>query len=248
MGKHILLLSDIHGNFPALRAVEHFFAPRAFDGIINCGDSIVYAPFPNEVLAWLAENEAVSILGNTDKKVMRLLNNETFIKPRTFEKRIMYTSTAVSLNKASKDYLFSLPQKTTFTLNAASGTEQSTVQIGVFHGSPAHPNEFLFPDTPKSRFHELAQEFPMQLIVTGHSHTPYHKRVGTTHFINPGSVGRMFDGDPRASCAILSLKKHKVTVEHFRIPYPIELVTQRLKEEHLPKIYRKMYRKGKKLN
>jgi diadenosine tetraphosphatase ApaH/serine/threonine PP2A family protein phosphatase len=72
--------------------------------------------------------------------------------------------------------------------------------------------------------------------------------VDGVHFINPGSVGRPFDGDPRTSFAILKVDSGKLAVEHFRIPYAVEEVVQSLKENNLPDIYAKMYRTGKKLN
>jgi diadenosine tetraphosphatase ApaH/serine/threonine PP2A family protein phosphatase len=82
----------------------------------------------------------------------------------------------------------------------------------------------------------------------GHSHTPYHKIIDGVHFINPGSVGRMFDGDPRTAFAILKLFAGKIVVKHFRIPYPVETVIQGLKQNRLPAIYAKMYQMGRKLN
>jgi diadenosine tetraphosphatase ApaH/serine/threonine PP2A family protein phosphatase len=82
----------------------------------------------------------------------------------------------------------------------------------------------------------------------GHSHVPYYKRVDGVHFINPGSVGRPFDGDPRTSFAILKVASGKIAVEHFRIPYAVEDVVKGLKEHKLPDIYAQMYRLGRKLN
>jgi diadenosine tetraphosphatase ApaH/serine/threonine PP2A family protein phosphatase len=82
----------------------------------------------------------------------------------------------------------------------------------------------------------------------GHSHVPYYKIVDGVHFINPGSVGRMFDGDPRASFAVLNISAGNIAVEHFRIPYPVEAVVKDLKKHRLPDIYAKMFRTGKKLN
>jgi diadenosine tetraphosphatase ApaH/serine/threonine PP2A family protein phosphatase len=82
----------------------------------------------------------------------------------------------------------------------------------------------------------------------GHSHTPYYKIIDGVHFVNPGSVGRMFDGDPRAAFAILKLSSGEIAVEHFRISYPVEEVIKGLKKNRLPEIYAKMYRLGKKLN
>jgi hypothetical protein len=77
---------------------------------------------------------------------------------------------------------------------------------------------------------------------------PYYKVAGGVHFINPGSAGRMFDGDVRASFAILRISSGKIGVEHFRIPYPVKAVVQSLKKNRLPNIYTEMFQIGKKLN
>jgi len=120
--------------------------------------------------------------------------------------------------------------------------------IDLFHGSPAKHTEFLFADTPDKRFRQLAGDCKADIILTGHSHTPYHKIIAGTHFINPGSVGRMFDGIPLASFAILELNKEKIKVELFRCIYDVEKVVTELEKTGLPGIYGKMYRQGKKLN
>jgi len=237
---NILLISDIHGNFPALQAVARHLAAERFDMIINCGDSTVYAPFPNQVLDWLQRRNVVTIAGNTDRKVKKLLKGKCFKKPSKQEKRVMYTATASALTTENSLWLRQLKKKA--FLKVADRT------IGIFHGSPAHADEFLFPDTPQSRFLELASSCPADIVITGHSHTPFYKTVNNTLFINPGSVGRMFDGDPRASCAELFLDENSTSVAHHRIPYPVEEVVRELERQGLPAIYSTMYRVGKKLN
>lgn len=245
----ILLISDIHGNYPALHAIESIFGPDPFDHIINCGDSLVYAPFPNQTLGWLRKYDTLSILGNTDKKVIKLLRGKTFKKPGKSDKRIMYTSTAEELLAENKEYLLSFPKARILTIpQFSTKSEKKQHTIGIFHGSPAKHHEFLFAETQESRFRELAKDTPCTIIVTGHSHSPYHKTIGSTHFINPGSVGRMFDGDPSASCAILTLSRQTVKVEHFRINYPIDDVVKMIQQMDLPEIYTTMYKTGKKLN
>lgn len=249
MGIRILLISDIHGNYPALCAIGKAFLPASFDYIINCGDSLVYAPFPNETLDWLKRHKALSILGNTDKKVIKLLRGKTVKKPGKPEKRIMYTSTADSLRTDNKKYLFSLPKSRTLSVPLGVDVYKGKRHtIGIFHGSPARHHEFLFADTRAQRFRELARETPYSIVVTGHSHSPYHKTVESTHFINPGSVGRMFDGDPSAGCATVELTKNEVRVHHFRIGYPISDVVLKIKQLDLPEIYSTMYQTGRKLN
>jgi putative phosphoesterase len=245
----ILLLADIHGNFPALQAIDTFFANTEFDHIVNCGDSVVYAPFANEVIQWLIEHKAISILGNTDKKVNKLLRGKSFKKPSNPEKRIMYTHTAEQLSVACGHYLLSLSMSAELLLFPQAETPKNKQHLlGVFHGSPAKPHEFIFDTTPQNRFLELAQQYPYKIIVTGHSHSPYHYEVNSTHFINPGSTGRMFDGNPAASCAVLHIADDTVSINHFRISYDVNRVIDELRLQNLPPIYQMMYMIGKKLN
>lgn len=246
----ILLLADIHGNYPALWAIDRHFHDVPFDHIVNCGDSVVYAPFANDVLNWLIARNAISILGNTDKKVIQLLQGETFAKPAKPEKRIMYTHTAAQLSKGCASYLQSLgiSRELQLTEPGPSDEDHRRGKLGIFHGSPTEPHEFLFDTTPRERFVDLARAYPYRAIVTGHSHTPYHIPVDDTHFINPGSAGRMFDGNPAASCAVLTCEHGELTVRHHRIAYDVSQVTAELERQQLPKIYQAMYISGKKLN
>ncbi len=245
----ILIISDIHGNYPALHAVERQLDSSTFHYIINCGDSLVYAPFPNETLSWLSEKKVISILGNTDRKVIKLLSGKSFKKPGKQEKRIMYSSTSDILSNDSRRYLLSLSKTYRLNLRGSASTDKKRkIKLGMFHGSPADHNEFLFADTPDTRFRELAEQTSCSIVVTGHSHSPYHKTISDIHFINPGSVGRMFDSDPRASCATLEIAPDHIDVNHFRISYSIDQVVSKIREDNLPEIYATMYRQGRKLN
>jgi putative phosphoesterase len=236
----ILLISDIHGNFPALKAVSRQVRPLACKQILNCGDTTVYAPFPNETIDWLRRHKALTITGNTDDKVVKLLKGKTFKKPANPEKRIMYTSTAAMLSVQNIKFLLELEKTKMLHFGPTC--------VGLFHGSPADHDEFLFAETKEERFQELAKETSCQVVITGHSHSPYHKYVGGVHFINPGSVGRMFDGCPEASYAILELIQDTITVTHHRCPYDIEAVVSSLREHQLPAIYGEMFRTATKRN
>jgi putative phosphoesterase len=239
--KKILILGDIHANYPALKAIQTYIRPDRFDRIVNTGDFTVYSTFPNETIQWFRKRKkTICILGNTDRRVLRILNGTQLKKPRKKEKRIMYFWTSENLLPENVKYLKSLPEQTDFTVGP--------IRIGVFHGTCDDADEELFPDAPEARFRKLAKGSPCQIHIMGHSHVPYYKVAGGVHFINPGSAGRMFDGDPRASFAILKISSDKIGVEHFRIPYPVKAVVNSLKKNHLPNIYTKMYQIGKKLN
>jgi len=239
--KKILLLGDVHANYPALKAIGQYIKPDRFDRIVNTGDFTVYSTFPNETIQWFRKRKkTICILGNTDRKILRILRGKKLKKPKKNEKRVMYFWTSENLLAENIGYLKALPEKADFTVDH--------FRIGVFHGTLEDPDEALFASDRASRFQQLAKGSPYQIQIMGHSHVPYYKIVDGVHFINPGSVGRMFDGDPRASFAILKISSEKIAVEHFRIPYGVEEAVKGLKEQKLPGIYAKMYRIGKKLN
>lgn len=239
--KKILVLGDIHGNFPALQAIQKHVRKETFHRIINTGDSTVYGPFPNEVIQWFRERaNAVCIAGNTDKRVLDILNGGPLEKPKKEEKRIMYFWTCDNLLPENVRYLKSLPDRQDLTVD--------TVRIGLWHGDFDDQPESFRLDSPESRFRELAAKIPCHVHVMGHTHVPFHRIVDGVHFINPGSAGRPFDGDPRSSFAILTVSSGDIAVEHFRIPYPVEEVITGLRENGLPDRYAEMYRTGRKLH
>jgi putative phosphoesterase len=241
--KKLLVLSDVHANYPALQAIEnHVVNPDRFDRIINAGDLTVYSTFPNETIEWFRRRTApVCIAGNTDKRVLSILKGETPGKPRKEEKRAMYYWTCEKLLPDNREYLKSLPEEAVVTMEG--------LRIRIIHGDfEGEEENASFPGNPGSRFRSLARESPFQAYILGHTHVPYHSIVDGVHFINPGSVGRPFDGDPRSSFAILTVSRRKITVEHFRIPYSVEEVVRGLISNGLPESYGEMYRTGRKLN
>ncbi|MCL1981090.1 MAG: YfcE family phosphodiesterase [Proteobacteria bacterium] len=235
---NILVISDIHGNYPALAAVGQAAAPFNCAHILNCGDSLVYAPFANQTFDWLQRNQVFSIRGNTDDRIIRLLKGKSLKKPTKPEKRIMYTSTAEALLPEHKKHLLRLKKKKILCLDHTC--------IGLYHGSPSDHEEFLTAATPDKRFKELAKETSCQVVLTGHSHSPFHRQVNGVHFINPGSVGRMMDGQPDAAFAILHLDNGQITASLHRCVYDVEAVVRALAEQQLPAIYGEMFWTGTK--
>ena len=234
----ITILSDIHGNYPALTAVlRHARARQAAGTILNLGDSIGYGPNPNEVVRWMQGEHIINILGNYDKKVLsKAHQNSNWESVNTPDKRTMFAWTCHALKKNSRKYLKTLP-------------EQRELQIAgkrvlMTHGSPASNTEHLKPDTPNKRFEKLADRADTDIILCGHSHQAFVKGFRKALFINPGSVGRPDDGDPRASYAILEIHKGKATIRHFRVPYDIMATVHALRQTGLREIFTEIIRQG----
>jgi predicted phosphodiesterase len=65
----IAIISDIHGNLPALDAMLADIQTRTLDALYCLGDLVGYAPFPNEVTARIHEMRIPTIMGNYDDGV-----------------------------------------------------------------------------------------------------------------------------------------------------------------------------------
>jgi len=234
----ITLLADIHGNAPALEAVlRHARIQNADQTILNLGDLTGYGPFPEEVVTWSQNDRTVSILGNYDKKVLSKFHRKSgWEKVKSRDKRGMFAWTYKALSKTSRKYLRTLPETCYITFGGA--------KILMSHGSPESISEHMGPNTPDERFSALADKSDTDIILFGHTHQPFMKDINDVLFINPGSVGRLDDGDPRASYAILEIKDGEINVEFFRVSYDIMLAVRAVRMAGLPEIFAQIIRQG----
>lgn len=70
MNRHVALISDIHGNLPALKAVLDDIDRRAIPEIICLGDVIGYGPFPAEVTDLIRARCSVTLWGNHEEAMV----------------------------------------------------------------------------------------------------------------------------------------------------------------------------------
>ncbi len=239
--KRIGLLSDVHGNLPALAAVLKDAVGNGTEELWYCGDFLGYAPFPNEVVQKLREAKAVSVIGNYDLKVLAFpKQEENWKRSKTPEKYVAFEWNYAHLAKETKAYLESLPQRIEVQVNGFTAL--------LVHGSPDSVDEHLGSNTPETRFEELAAASQVDLIACGHSHEAFAKRVRGTWFVNPGSVGRPEGGDWRASYALLEFTGGELKVDHRRVAYDIDGVVRAVQAAGLPDSYAEVFRQGRSLD
>jgi putative phosphoesterase len=223
----IALIADVHGNLPALKTVLKHARTLGAREIWNAGDSVGFGPYPDEVLRLLSKRGALSILGNADRKILRV---KSFPPEKRANLDAAKWQTArwsyEQLSPAGRKFLRSLPHERRFVSEGW--------KVLITHGSPVSQKEYLGLDTPEERLRELAAVNPAQIIICGHSHRSYARLVDETWFINPGSVGRPEGGDPRASYALLKIKKASLDVAFFRLEYNIEKVVRHMRRNNLP--------------
>jgi S-adenosyl-L-methionine hydrolase (adenosine-forming) len=238
----IAIISDIHGNRHALEAVlRHARGQDAAQLIINLGDSIGYGPNPEEIIKRIKGAGFINLLGDYDRKVISKKHRQSGWKAvKNSDKRAMFAWTYQSLSKNARRFIKALPKQCDLHLEG--------FHLLLTHGSPEFHDEHLGPDTPESRLKELAELANADVVLCGHSHQAFTRLVAGTLFLNPGSVGRPDDGDPRASYAILELREGTASAYTFRVPYNVTGVVQAMRRTSLPPIFTEVFRQGTNYN
>lgn len=241
--KRIAILGDIHANLPALERVLAHAGTASIDEVWNTGDSVGYGPFPNPVVEIIQSQTPpiLSIQGNFDREVVEYPESpETWRQKQPAEKRLAYHHAHHALTRANRSYLDALPQE--IRLQAQG------YRILIVHGSPASNEEHLYPDTPESRLRELAQMAAADVVICGHSHRAFVRRVAGVWFVNTGSVGRADDGDPRTCYGLLTFERNSFHARHYRLAYDVERVVRAVRAQGLPEAFAKMFIQGRGLD
>ena len=229
----IALISDIHGNLPALKAVLKDAGNANARQIWSLGDLVGYIPFPNECVELIRKKTAASIVGNYDLKVIDFKQKESEWKESKKQAKFeAFEWNNRTLNPESQKYLRSLPQNIRRKIGK--------FEILLTHGSSQSIDEPVFPDTPQDRLAELGKIAESDIIVMGHTHQFMNRKVGDQLFINPGSVGLPVENDLRASYALLEISQDEIKVSERKIQYDISKIIKGLKKANLSDTLLKM--------
>ena len=226
------VITDIHGNLPALQAALARVEQLGIEHVYCGGDLVGYGPHPNEVCALIAEREIPTIYGYYDYAIAR--DEEdcgcAYVTPHDRELgQLSVDWTLAHTGQASKDFMRDLP----FDLHLSVGG----ADVHLVHGSPRKVNEYLFEDKPASLYERLATAESDPVLAFGHTHKPWVHSYGGVLFVNCGSVGKPKDGDPRGAFATLRPAEGDIEVTIERVPYDAERVAAEVREAGLPGEY-----------
>ncbi|MEZ6062344.1 MAG: metallophosphoesterase family protein [Planctomycetaceae bacterium] len=199
----ILLLADVHANWPALSAID-----ESFDACFFLGDAVDYATDPAPCIEWLQKYASVSVRGNHDHSVAQRVT----MRPAGTFRRIaaaMRPQHFRALNDEHLTWLARMP----VTQHLSDGRHSYLL----VHASPRDPMDEYVPDVVEQWAQRL-EHVDVDFVCVGHTHVPMHLRLERTQVINPGSVGQPRDGDPRAAYAIIENGK----VEFRRVAYDVD--------------------------
>jgi predicted phosphodiesterase len=218
--ERIAIVSDIHGNLPALEVVAGHIKSRQVDTVINLGDHLSGPLWPQETARFLMQQDWLHIQGNHDRQLVTLNPQE---------------------HNPSDRYTFQFLRETDLDwLRAMPADLHLTDEIHAFHGTPGSDTSYLLESIADGRTNLSApQEINLRLgkytsgiLLCGHSHMPRIIQPNDQLLIvNPGSVGLpayeneipewyiVETGSVHARYTILEKLNGKWYVEQIALPY-----------------------------
>ena len=242
------LISDIHGNRPALEAVlVHIAAAAAADATYHLGDLVGYAPWPNEVVAMLRDAQISGVSGNYDSTVAAGYKHCGCRSENARQEELSHQSfswTLAQVSEESKRFLHTLP----FRMDIRpSGGHASGSAVRLVHGGAQLNTVYVTDDRSDELLTKMADTMGARsgdAICFGHTHLPWQRAVGGVLFVNTGSVGRPKDGDPRAGYVVLETSDTGVSAQVVRVEYDVEEAARAIVASDLPNEFAEFLRSG----
>ena len=212
------VIGDIHGNIYALEEVYRDIKSKNIDFIISTGDLVGYMMYPNEVIEFLKENKIASIQGNHDKFIAKgkKIEDISLYTVEDIQKNASEIYTNYLLKDENREFLSNLPDEIRI--------KKGNFNILIVHGSPRKIDEYLYEDG--ENILEISKNLSENIIISGHTHTPYVKEVNDKYFINAGSVGKPKHGNPNSTYVIVEIKEEKFECFIEEVVYDYEKMLQ----------------------
>jgi putative phosphoesterase len=188
----VAAIYDVHGNLPALEALLADLKSVEPDLIVVGGD-VVAGPMPAEILDRLAAlSEGICFVrGNADREVLAAYGDGCYTDAtdatNPAERTAAYA--ASKIDRGHRDLLASFAERLILEVEGVG-------QVLFCHGSPRSDEEIVTADTTEGRLREILAGVDQDLVVCGHTHAQFDRRVDAKRVINAGSVGMPYQGKP----------------------------------------------------
>ena len=229
----IAVLSDVHGNSVALEAVLAEIKRERPDFVLVAGDLVLNGPDPNGAIDALRALEAdggIIVSGNTDIAVGDFDYGSAFPQ---YQDGVPETVTAAAewahdeLGDDQLAWLRRLPAER----RIRAGDDQLVL---VVHASPGSQTRGFDQALDANIIFERAAATDARVICVGHTHIPEVRDLGFKVIVNAGSAGYVFDGDPTASWAMVTIEGETVDAVIRRTEFDVMAVANAISARGLP--------------
>lgn len=214
----IALISDIHGNYEALKEVLKKIDFLEINEIYCLGDITGYYTQVNECCEELRKRDVKCILGNHD---WYMISNTGCPRSKSANDCLNYQKTIIT--QENLDWLTTLP------------IYRRVGELTVVHGGWNDPlEEYLYPSD------DYFEKYPNKYFASGHTHKQLVKRFGEKVYCNPGSVGQPRDKNHMSSFATFDGNKFEL----HRVDYNVDEVSRLMAKAGFDEYYYKRLKDG----
>ena len=216
----VAAIYDIHGNLPALEAVLDEIRAAGVDQVVVGGD-VVPGPMPRETVARLLDLDVPArfIQGNGDRVVLEAMAGaEPAEVPEPYREGVRWAADRL---REYETVLAGWPKTLRLPVPGLG-------EVLFCHATPRSDTALFTRRTPEDRLLPLFDGLGASVVVCGHTHMQFDRRVGTTRVVNAGSVGMPF-GEPGADWLLLG---PGVELRHTR--YDLEAAAARVRATEYP--------------
>lgn len=235
MTTKIAIISDIHGNLPALEIVLEDIKSRKINQIYCLGDLIDFAPWGNEVIDHIKNKNIPCLLGNHDERVaynLPILPLEKHSLEETINRTNAINHSKKNISESNKKFLSQLPYH--LAIDIKTGKKFRKIQL--VHATLFNNEKYIYPENEDYLQNQLS-EAKADILVMGHTHCSFVKKFGDKLAINCGSVGRSREKDRLATFLTLTISESEVIPEIVKLNYPIEKVANEIEKSEIPNFY-----------
>jgi predicted phosphodiesterase len=208
----IAVLSDIHGNLPALKAALSQIYNIGVSHIIILGDLITdFYQYTHETISLVRSTRAYVIRGNREGY---MINQSKHPGDTTWEQYRQFSETLRTYRELTDEdmtYIKQLPHSV--SLDFGDGFSLRGV-----HGSPFSEFDLIYPDK-QSLITRSLDAISEKILLCGHTHKSFHARIDSKIIVNPGSVGLNFEQDESAEYTVITYSDHEILIEHMKAKY-----------------------------
>jgi putative phosphoesterase len=188
----VAALYDVHGNLPALEAVLADIEGIDLDLLVVGGD-VASGPMPAEALDRLEAigNRVRWVRGNADREVVSAYDRGSAAEDaRSSDPALRASGWAASrIGDHHRDLMASFEEQVLIEIEGLGAAL-------VCHATPNSDEEILTTATPDARLRDILSGLEQDVVVCGHVHTQYNRRLDDMRVVNAGSVGLPYQGEP----------------------------------------------------
>jgi len=232
MSARVAVLSDIHGNVIALEAVRAALRKEKPDVVMIAGDLAFNGHDPAGTFAVLRAMEtegAIIVAGNTDIAVANFDFTAAFPWMADGFPEPMRLAAEWAHDALDDDDLAWLRR-----LPAERRLRVGETMLLLTHASPGSQTAGFDKDLDASATLERLSGTDARIICCGHTHVPEVRDFGWKQVVNAGSAGYVFDGDPTASWALITLDEGIVSAEIRRTEFDVMAAANAISARGLP--------------